>query len=328
MNGAGAGAGTPTSSVFGTFMLRLQISLSLPVARSTTYSAIAILSVGNLAYDLSEQDVIDYFSSVGPVKSVRIVLDKETGKPRGFGFVEYHDVPTAESCVRNLGGTELNGRTMRIVFAESNNAVTGTGRSGGERTTTMFSNKAVGSDAVVHAAKGMGETLGEPFDPSGTTNRVVGILSRKNKNEMYTYLEQVQRYCTESPEHARQFFTSNPLLCQAILVIEILLGLVGNPLDAAGGGGGPVDPRKQRGDPRREPVLPGPPAPPPPPPTSNPPPPPRPMVSMRPSMPANMSEQQQALLAEVMKLTPEQIELLPPQQKAQVVALQQQMRTA
>ena len=37
--------------------------------------------VGNLAYDLSEQDVIDYFSSVGPVKAVRIVLDKETGKP-------------------------------------------------------------------------------------------------------------------------------------------------------------------------------------------------------------------------------------------------------
>ena len=66
-------------------------------------------AVGNLAYDLSEQDVIDYFSSVGPVKAVRIVLDKETGKPRGFGFVEYHDIPTAESCVRNLGGTELNG---------------------------------------------------------------------------------------------------------------------------------------------------------------------------------------------------------------------------
>lgn len=104
--------------------------------------------MGNLAYDLSEQDVIDFFSKVGPVKAIRyvrsdvhaytqrhmhiltsahsnpqpkscrIVTERDTGKPRGFGFVEFYDIPTAESCIRNLNGADLNGRQIRIVFAE------------------------------------------------------------------------------------------------------------------------------------------------------------------------------------------------------------------
>ena len=54
-----------------------------------------------------------YFQSL-----FRIVTERDSGKPRGFGFVEFYDIPTAESCIRNLSGSDLNGRTIRIVFAE------------------------------------------------------------------------------------------------------------------------------------------------------------------------------------------------------------------
>ena len=46
------------------------------------------------------------------------MTERDTGKPRGFGFVEFHDIATADSAIRNLSGTEFNGRTIRIVFAE------------------------------------------------------------------------------------------------------------------------------------------------------------------------------------------------------------------
>lgn len=46
------------------------------------------------------------------------MTERETGKPRGFGFIEFFDIPTAESAIRNLNGAELMGRAIRIVFAE------------------------------------------------------------------------------------------------------------------------------------------------------------------------------------------------------------------
>lgn len=58
------------------------------------------------------------------------MTDRDSGKPRGFGFVEFFDIPTADSCIRNLSGSELNGRVLRIVFAEGGPPG---GSGGGER---------------------------------------------------------------------------------------------------------------------------------------------------------------------------------------------------
>jgi len=43
----------------------------------------------------------------------RLVTDRETGKPRGFGFIEFYDIPTAESAIRNLSGKDFKGRSIR-----------------------------------------------------------------------------------------------------------------------------------------------------------------------------------------------------------------------
>lgn len=96
------------------------MAVALPEANRPHQRHLFVLgiAVGNLSYDLTDQDVIDYFSQVGAVKMVRIVTERESGKPRGFGFVEFYDVATAESAIRNLSGTEFNGRTIRIVYAD------------------------------------------------------------------------------------------------------------------------------------------------------------------------------------------------------------------
>lgn len=59
----------------------------------------------------------DIFSEVGPVLSFRLVYDRDTGKPKGYGFCEYQDEETALSAMRNLNGYDINGRALRVDYA-------------------------------------------------------------------------------------------------------------------------------------------------------------------------------------------------------------------
>uniref|UniRef100_A0A0M3IDL6 RRM domain-containing protein n=1 Tax=Ascaris lumbricoides TaxID=6252 RepID=A0A0M3IDL6_ASCLU len=70
--------------------------------------------VGNISYEVGEEQLKQVFSQVGPVVHLRLVHDRETGKPKGYGFCEYNDPQTAESAIRNLNGYELNGRQLRV----------------------------------------------------------------------------------------------------------------------------------------------------------------------------------------------------------------------
>ncbi|KAJ1974605.1 hypothetical protein H4R34_004656 [Dimargaris verticillata] len=74
--------------------------------------------VRNIPFEFTEEQLIDVFKEVGPVISFKLVFDKETGRPKGFGFCQYYDIDTASSAVRNLNGYELGGRTIHVVFAD------------------------------------------------------------------------------------------------------------------------------------------------------------------------------------------------------------------
>lgn len=69
--------------------------------------------VGNLPYSSSEDDVRDLFSQYGDVGDVNVVEDRETGRSRGFGFVEM-DQAQAEEAMSNLDGSEFGGRTLKV----------------------------------------------------------------------------------------------------------------------------------------------------------------------------------------------------------------------
>jgi RNA recognition motif-containing protein len=69
--------------------------------------------VGNLPYSSSEDDVRDLFSQYGDVGDVNVVRDRETGKSRGFGFVEMGQ-DQAEEAMSNLDGSKFGGRTLKV----------------------------------------------------------------------------------------------------------------------------------------------------------------------------------------------------------------------
>ncbi|KAF4683885.1 exosome catalytic subunit dis3 [Perkinsus olseni] len=74
--------------------------------------------VGNIPYEASEEELREIFSRVGPVISFRLMKDKETGMPKGYGFCEYRDMETAYSAMRNLSNADYGGRPLRVDWAD------------------------------------------------------------------------------------------------------------------------------------------------------------------------------------------------------------------
>jgi RNA recognition motif-containing protein len=70
--------------------------------------------VGNLSYGMSEDELRDAFGAFGEVSSVKILMDRETGRSRGFGFVEMPNKSEAETAITQLNGKEVGGRALRI----------------------------------------------------------------------------------------------------------------------------------------------------------------------------------------------------------------------
>ncbi len=69
--------------------------------------------VGNLPFQATEQDVTALFGQVGAVESVNLITDRDTGRSKGFAFVEMGD-EDAEKAITQLNGTELNGRSLVV----------------------------------------------------------------------------------------------------------------------------------------------------------------------------------------------------------------------
>ena len=70
--------------------------------------------VGNLSFQTTESDITQAFSGFGPVESVSIITDRETGRSKGFGFVQMAEQADADKAISALNGTALGGRDLTV----------------------------------------------------------------------------------------------------------------------------------------------------------------------------------------------------------------------
>jgi cold-inducible RNA-binding protein len=77
------------------------------------------LYVGNLPFALNNKDLSETFKSHGNVISAKIVMDKESGRSKGFGFVEMENENDANSAIKALNGTEIKGRKLIVAAARA-----------------------------------------------------------------------------------------------------------------------------------------------------------------------------------------------------------------
>jgi RNA recognition motif-containing protein len=87
------------------------------------------LFVGNLDFSAQDQDLTELFGPFGSVVSAKVLMDRDTGRPRGFGFVEFHNSADASKAIVALDGQDFRGRNLRVNEAQAR----GTDSRGGGR---------------------------------------------------------------------------------------------------------------------------------------------------------------------------------------------------
>ncbi|KAG5181230.1 hypothetical protein JKP88DRAFT_321470, partial [Tribonema minus] len=153
--------------------------------------------VGNIPYGTTEEQLHAIFSEAGRVVNIRSVVDHETGKPKGYAFVEFEDSATALSAIRNLNGYECNGRQLRVNYS-SNSALTG--------------------------EKGGGGGGGKALEVGERTVRMV--IAGMPLEEVRGLLTQLKEFAEKEPDQAKQMLTSQPQVAEALLQMQLRLGMV------------------------------------------------------------------------------------------------------
>ncbi|KAL8225562.1 hypothetical protein R6Q57_018119 [Mikania cordata] len=216
---------------------------------------ICLFTVGNIPYDATEEQLVQICEEVGPVVSFRLVIDRETGKPKGYGFCEYKDEETALSARRNLHGYDINGRQLRVDFAENDKNLDKSreqGRGGPGLPTNTAPQKQIGGPAVhvdpslnqavglqvaMAAAIVMAGTLGgvqaNNTSQNGTQSQpILGTdpltlhLAKITKGQLTEVLTELKVLATQNKEQARQLLIAHPQLPKAVLQAHIMLKAV------------------------------------------------------------------------------------------------------
>lgn len=297
---------------------------------------------------------------------MRLVTDMETGKPRGFAFIEFEDPQAALSAIRNMNDYELNGRRIRVNFSNSSHLEALAGKLGMDL--SQQSQLRSSSSTTVQAGSG--------------TSGVADALKGMSKGEMYDVVAKFKEIADRDPDEARRLLSGHPQLPEAMLFLMSKLDMVQTSIPTEGGAAVlptpdaasdmsavPVaraaDPRARALDPRAAPAAAVPAAPSdprsagavasaPPPPRADPrarvdpraaravppppimapqqpyvvPPPVPGMPTLQPPPAPGIAHLDPSLVRQVMSLTPEQISQLPPNRQQGILALRQQISGA
>jgi len=183
-----------------------------------------VVFVGNVPYDMTEEQLVEVFRTVGPVVGFRLVFDRETGKAKGYGFCEFLDHETAQSAVRNMAGFEVGGRALRVDLADSDPMTDG--RAGGdhrdppENTSNLWRNNEMSSFMNV---------LPPPATvPSGKTplDVISQVLATMPHSQLMGILSQMKAYVSNYPDRSRALLVANPQLSYAFFQAMLMNKIV------------------------------------------------------------------------------------------------------
>lgn len=199
-----------------------------------------VVYVGSIPYDQTEEQMLDIFKSVGPVISLKLMFDKETGRSKGYGFAEYPDADTARSAIRNLNGFQVGSRQLRVDHSHE----------GQVREFFASQNRFPGPAAVKNGRPGLpaGVPLRVGQEPAQQVSETMNGYSKSDKVAVVTDLMSMSK---NSPQLLAELFAQAPQLAYAAVQCLLNLGLVDEQrvlsvvrgsVNPSPGGGGNVNP--------------------------------------------------------------------------------------
>ncbi|KAI0267260.1 hypothetical protein BC834DRAFT_968790 [Gloeopeniophorella convolvens] len=195
-----------------------------------------VVFVGNVPYNMGEEQLIDVFKSVGQVVGFRLVFDRETGKPRGYGFCEFADHETALSAVRNLNNVDVGGRPLRIDLADSDpflegkTTVRGELVDGGEtraqwRERENLTRHPDGGKEKASFLRSLPQ--GVPVPPgTSALDMISQTLATMNPAQLVEVLAQFKAFVITHPDQARSLLMAHPQLAYALFQALLLNKIV------------------------------------------------------------------------------------------------------
>lgn len=163
--------------------------------------------VGNISYTGTEEELRTLFSQVGSISSMQLVTEKDTGKRKGFGFVEYLDEEMAQSAVRNLNDIDFHGRPLRVNIADQDP------KSTAADATLPSKKRKVGASDSAGETGGCGVTgdfgleapagiVLDPIDP------LSNAVSQYDRSELFSAVLGAKTLVLSRPVEAANFFIS------------------------------------------------------------------------------------------------------------------------
>ncbi|KAF2478079.1 uncharacterized protein BDR25DRAFT_275792 [Lindgomyces ingoldianus] len=290
-----------------------------------------VVFIGNIPYGGTEELIVDTLSRVGQVLNFRLVYDKETGRPKGFGFAEFADADAAASAVRNLNDYEVMGRKLRVDWSNDNGA--------GDAAPASYTAPPAPTNGQPEPALAPSSSALPPLPPGvdlppniTCPDAISRTLNTLPAPQLLDILSQMKGLVTTDPAKATELLRQAPQLAYAIFQSLLLLNLVdtnslGQFIDqgtsAPPAAAAPAQQPPAPQPPRNFPVYPPQPVPTPPTHVQ----PPAPAYNIPPPTQAPQPPQpamdQGHLYAMIMNMPQSDIDQLPPDQRAQIMQIRQ-----
>ncbi|EKV11407.1 Polyadenylation factor subunit CstF64, putative [Penicillium digitatum] len=275
--------------------------------------------LGNIPYNLTEEQVKDILSTAGTVTKFRLMMNPETGKPKGYGFADFADADAAASAVRNLNDHEVMGRKIRVDWPH-NNEKDSVPPDYSQQSQSLMNQDPTQQQPIQGSAPLPPLPPGVELPPQiDCPNAISHTLASLPPNQLLDVLTQMKSLAVADPARATDLLRQAPQLAYAVFQALLLMNLVeyqllGSIVEQAAQP--PQVPQQQTPQQFQQYGVPGqistPPV------TGTP-------FAPPPVQPAASMHGQEELLQQVLSMPQASIDALPPMERSQIMLLRQQL---